>query len=37
LGLASAPAGQPRPWFKRLTLWYGIYALIWFVLYYTFW
>ena len=37
LGLASAPAGQPRPWFKRLTLWYGIYAVIWFILYYTFW
>jgi len=37
LGLASAPAGQSRPWFKRLTLWYGIYAVIWFILYYKFW
>ncbi len=29
--------GMARPWFKSLKLWYGIYASIWFYLYWRFW
>jgi SSS family solute:Na+ symporter len=28
---------EPRPWYKRLILWYTVYAIAWFVIYWHFW
>ncbi|MGQ9651078.1 MAG: sodium:solute symporter family transporter [Phycisphaerae bacterium] len=27
----------PRPWYKRLILWFAIYAIVWFYLYWRYW
>jgi SSS family solute:Na+ symporter len=35
--LAHYDEGVVRPWYKSLKLWFGVYALIWFYLYYRFW
>lgn len=30
-------SNEPRPWYKTLKLWFGIYAAIWFYLDWRFW
>jgi len=33
----SAYSAEAIPWYKQLKLWYGLYAVIWFYLYWRFW
>ncbi|MBI2842950.1 MAG: sodium/solute symporter [Armatimonadetes bacterium] len=35
--LASYDEGVTRPWYKSLVLWYGLFAVIWILIYYRFW
>jgi SSS family solute:Na+ symporter len=35
--LAAYEEGKPRPWYQKPALWFGIYALIWFLPYYFYW
>lgn len=35
--LRDMDPGVKRPWYARLTLWFGVYAVIWFYLYWRFW
>jgi SSS family solute:Na+ symporter len=35
--ITTVDQGTVRPWYARLTLWFGIYAVIWFYLYWRFW
>jgi len=35
--LSLSSDGARRPWYKRLMLWYAIYAAIWFSLYWRYW
>ena len=35
--LSQYDEGVQRPWYKRLKLWFTIYAVIWLVIYWRFW
>ena len=35
--LTQFDEGRRRPWYQSLKLWFGIYAVVWFYLYWRFW
>jgi hypothetical protein len=35
--LMQVTRDNERPWYKRLTLWFGLYAAGWFYIYWRFW
>jgi SSS family solute:Na+ symporter len=35
--LAQYDDGKKRPWYQRVAFWWGVYAVIWFYLYWKFW